>query len=38
VGDYSKAKRIMGWEPKTSLEEMIKKMVKNDINLLKSEV
>ena len=27
-GDYSKANKELGWEPKTSLEEMIKKMVK----------
>jgi len=35
-GDYSKAKNILGWEPKTNFEEMITKMVKNDINILKN--
>lgn len=35
-GDYSKAKEKLGWEPKTSFEEMIIKMVNNDIELLKN--
>jgi len=35
-GDYSKAKNILGWEPKTKFEEMVEKMVKNDINILKN--
>lgn len=34
-GDASKAKRILGWEPKTSFSEMIKRMVEHDIKLLK---
>lgn len=33
-GDYSKAKQKLGWEPKTSFSELVKKMVENDINLL----
>lgn len=33
-GDFSKAKKELGWKPKTSLKEMIKKMVQNDINIL----
>lgn len=33
-GDASKAKKILGWKPKTSFSEMIQKMVKNDIKLL----
>ena len=32
-GDYSKAKKELGWEPKTSIKEMVEKMVKNDIKL-----
>lgn len=32
-GDYSKAKKELGWEPKTSIKEMVEKMVKNDISL-----
>ena len=34
-GDASKAEKILGWKPKTTFQEMIEKMVKNDINLLK---
>jgi GDPmannose 4,6-dehydratase len=34
-GDASKAKKILGWEPKVRFAEIIKRMVKNDINLLK---
>jgi GDPmannose 4,6-dehydratase len=34
-GDASKAKEKLGWAPKTSFQEMISKMVKNDINILK---
>ena len=33
-GDYTKAKNELGWEPKTSFEELVKKMVDNDIKLL----
>ena len=31
IGDYSKAKKILGWEPKTTLEELCELMVKADI-------
>lgn len=33
-GDYSKANKVLGWKPKTTFQEMIQKMVQNDINLL----
>ena len=33
-GDSTKAKDILGWSPKTPFEEMVKKMVENDIQLL----
>jgi GDPmannose 4,6-dehydratase len=33
-GDYSKIKNKLGWEPKTSFEDMIKLMVNNDLKLL----
>ena len=33
AGDSSKARSELGWKPKTSFEEMISKMVKNDIKL-----
>ena len=37
-GDYTKAKNEMGWEPKTGFEELVRKMVESDINLLKEEI
>ena len=33
-GDATKAREKLGWIPKTSFEEMVSKMVANDINLL----
>jgi len=36
-GDYSKAKEKLGWEPKTPLAEIVRRMVDNDINLLSSK-
>lgn len=27
IGDYSKAREVLGWKPKTSFEELVKKMV-----------
>jgi len=35
-GDYSKAKKKLGWEPKTSFEDLIRLMVDEDISKLKS--
>lgn len=32
--DFSKAKKVLGWEPKTSFSELVKIMVHNDIELL----
>jgi GDPmannose 4,6-dehydratase len=34
IGDYSKAKRLLGWEPRTSFEELIRLMVDSDLELL----
>jgi len=36
LGDYSKAKQNLGWSPKTSFKDLVRIMVENDINLLKS--
>lgn len=36
-GDYSKAQTGLGWRPRTSLKEMVEKMVKNDIHILEKE-
>ena len=34
IGDASKAKRELGWEPRTSFEELIRLMVDADYELL----
>jgi len=34
-GDYSKAKKILGWKPKINLDQMIKEMVHSDIKKIK---
>lgn len=31
IGDYSKAKRVFGWEPDVKFEELVKMMVKADV-------
>jgi len=33
-GDYSKAKQILGWEPKIKFHELVKIMMENDLNEL----
>ena len=33
-GDYSKAKNVLGWEPRTPFNVWVERMVKNDINKL----
>jgi GDPmannose 4,6-dehydratase len=37
-GDASKAKRILGWEPKTGFEDLVRIMVDADIQLLDDEL
>ncbi len=37
LGDSSKAKKMLGWEPKTSFEELVKIMIKKDIERLKAD-
>ena len=37
LGDASKAKEKLGWEPKISLQEMIQEMMKNDIDIAKRD-
>jgi GDPmannose 4,6-dehydratase len=34
IGDASKAKRLLGWQPKTTFAELVKIMVKADEELL----
>lgn len=31
IGDYSKAKKVLGWKPKTSFKELVKMMVESDL-------
>jgi len=35
IGDYSKAKKILGWEPKVKFKELVKIMVDYDINRIR---
>ena len=37
-GDSTRAKNELGWEPKTSFEDMVSKMVENDIKLLDRKI
>ncbi len=37
IGDHSKAKRILKWEPEVNFEELIKMMVDSDMELLSKE-
>ena len=38
IGDYSKAKRQLGWEPKTKFADLVRLMVDADIKLLKDHL
>jgi len=38
IGDYSKAKEKLGWEPKTRFDELVKIMVKSDYEKIKSRL
>jgi len=33
IGDYSKAKKILGWSPRIKLSELVEEMVNNDLNM-----
>src|ERR1700733_5058642 len=35
IGDYSKAKKQLGWEPKTKFNDLVKLMVEADVKLLR---
>jgi GDPmannose 4,6-dehydratase len=37
LGDSSKAKEMLGWEPKTPFKDLVKIMVENDIKILKEK-
>jgi len=38
LGDASKAKRMLGWEPKVGFEELVQLMVEHDLTLAKREL
>ena len=38
VGDYSKAKKVLGWQPKTSFKTLVEMMVKADLQAEKKNV
>ena len=38
LGDASKAKKDLGWEPKISIEEMCKEMIEEDLKIAKLEI
>ena len=38
LGDPSKARRVLGWEPKVSFEELARLMVENDLKLARQEL
>lgn len=38
VGDYSKAKKILGWEPTVTFKELVNMMVDSDLKILKNNV
>ena len=37
LGDPTKAKEKLGWEPKITLKEMIQEMMENDLNIAKRD-
>lgn len=37
VGDASKAKKVLGWEPKLSVEELVKEMVASDLKIFERD-
>ena len=37
LGDYSKANKLLNWEPKTSFDELVKMMFESDLELAKRE-
>ena len=34
LGDYTKAKKVLNWKPKTSIKQLIKEMIEVEINNL----
>ncbi|QTD36210.1 GDP-mannose 4,6-dehydratase [Polaribacter batillariae] len=38
IGDATKAKEKLGWEPEFTLQDLVKDMMKNDLSLMKKEI
>jgi GDPmannose 4,6-dehydratase len=38
IGDYSKARKVLGWEPTVNFAGLVKEMVQADLELLSSTV
>ncbi|MGH7950177.1 MAG: GDP-mannose 4,6-dehydratase [Candidatus Binataceae bacterium] len=38
IGDYSKARRVLGWQPKVGFEQLVAMMVDSDLELAKREL
>ena len=38
IGDYSKAKKELGWQPKTTFKELVEMMVISDLKLAEQEL
>jgi len=38
IGDSTETRKILEWEPKYSFEDLVKRMVENDIKLYKNEM
>jgi GDPmannose 4,6-dehydratase len=34
IGDAAKARKVLGWKPEISYEQLVKRMVESDIKLL----
>jgi len=35
LGDYGKAKKVLGWEPEVHFDELVKEMVDADVELMR---
>lgn len=38
IGDPSKAKKLLGWQPKHSLQDLVKDMMQSDVNLFQKDL
>ena len=36
-GDYSKARELLGWKPKTEFHQLVGRMIENDVSLLEDK-